>query len=59
MDDEVVNSTRLDRGSHVVEAPSEGGLFFGGVPPEISIGGMAGSSQALKGCIQDVIINNM
>ena len=59
VDDQNINSTRLDRGSHVIEAPSEGGLFFGGAPRDINIGGMVGSSQPLKGCIQDVIINNM
>ena len=58
MDDAAVNSTRLGRGSQVVSGPDFGGLYFGGSPPGIDIVSMVGSSMPLKGCIQDVIVNN-
>lgn len=58
VDDREVNATRLDRGSQLVEGPDTGGLYFGSVPEGINISTMVGSSRALKGCIQDVIVNN-
>ena len=58
VDDIEVNSTRLERGNQVVEAPNEGGLYFGGVPPDLDVGHMVGSTRPMKGCIRDVIVND-
>lgn len=58
VDDREVNATRLDRGSQVVSGPDTGGLYFGGVPEDIDVISMVGSSRALKGCIRDIIVNN-
>lgn len=58
VDDAEVNTTRLDRSSQVVVGPDTGGLYFGGVPDDIDIVSMVGTSRPLKGCIQDVIVNN-
>ncbi|XP_050712288.1 laminin subunit alpha-1-like isoform X2 [Eriocheir sinensis] len=58
VDDAEVNATRLDRGSQVVVGPDTGGLYFGGVPEDLDIVRMVGSSRPLKGCVRDVIVNN-
>ncbi|KAL7642435.1 UNVERIFIED_CONTAM: hypothetical protein RMT77_006996 [Armadillidium vulgare] len=58
VDDQNINSTRLDKGSHIFEAPDTGGLYFGGSPTDIDVKTIVGSSKPLRGCIKDVIINN-
>ena len=58
VDDLDVNSTRLERGSQAIASPTAGGLFFGGTPPDVDAGGMAGAVEPLRGCISDVIIND-
>ncbi|KAK3855199.1 hypothetical protein Pcinc_038380, partial [Petrolisthes cinctipes] len=58
VDDLEVNTTRLDRGGNVVTGPDTGGLYFGGMPEDLRVGAMLGSSRPLKGCIRDVIVNN-
>ena len=58
VDDAEVNTTRLDRSSQVVSGPDTGGLYFGGVPENIDIVSLVGSSRPLKGCVRDVIVNN-
>ena len=62
IDDELSDSSRIVSGSSRISVSGggaeEGGLYFGGVPPEIDIGGRAASTIPFQGCISDIIINN-
>ncbi|KAF2361238.1 Laminin G domain [Trinorchestia longiramus] len=58
VNDQAVNTTRLDRRGVIVQGPRQGGLYFGGVLPGLDIVAMVGSTAPFKGCIRDVIVNN-
>lgn len=58
LDDEEESEIRLSRGTKGITSPSTGGLFFGGVKPNINIGNMAASHQPFIGIIQDAVFND-
>ena len=58
VDDAEVNTTRLDHSTQVVVGPNTGGLYFGGVPENLDIVTMVGTSRPLKGCVRDIIVND-
>ncbi|XP_063877309.1 laminin subunit alpha-1-like isoform X1 [Scylla paramamosain] len=58
VDDAEVKTARLDRSSQVVVGPDTGGLYFGGVPENLDVVSMVGTSRPLKGCVRDIIVNN-
>ena len=37
---------------------SQGGLYVGGIPPNVDAKNMAASLDPLKGCLSDLIINS-
>lgn len=47
----------MARGTKDIEAPSEGGLYLGGLPSGMSLKGMAGTKEPLKGVIRDAVFN--
>ena len=58
MSDVVVATGQLPRRSGTVQAPEEGGLFLGGVPPELSSALSISAPPAFDGCISDVIFGD-
>nr|XP_018899369.1 PREDICTED: laminin subunit alpha-1 [Bemisia tabaci] len=59
VDDTTDSSATLPRGSLNIKVPGDaGGLFFGGIPPDINTTGLAVSDEPLIGTIKDAIFNN-
>ncbi|XP_064486467.1 laminin subunit alpha lam-3-like [Ornithodoros turicata] len=58
VDDEEIAQDRLPKGSSEVEAPSHGGLFFGGVRSGIAIGSQAATREYFMGTIKDAVFND-
>ena len=56
--DVVVAEGQLPRRSGTVQAPESGGLFLGGVPPELASALSITPPAAFDGCISDVIFGN-
>lgn len=56
IDDEPMGTIQLN--SEVISAPASGGLYFGGVPPELIADKMVASDAYFKGTIKDAIFNN-
>ncbi|XP_043229158.1 laminin subunit alpha-2-like isoform X2 [Amphibalanus amphitrite] len=56
--DIVVATGQLPRRSGTVQAPESGGLFLGGVPPELSSALSTPAPPAFDGCISDVIFGD-
>lgn len=57
IDDNEAGSTRLPKGITRIEVLPDTGLFMGGVPDGVNVGTSASTSQALQGCIRDVVLN--
>lgn len=57
LDDSEIGASRLAKGTRDIEAPTEGGLYLGGCPKRITLRGMAGTKESLKGIIRDLVIN--
>ncbi|XP_023215489.1 laminin subunit alpha-1-like [Centruroides sculpturatus] len=58
VDDKEIGNIRMPKGSKTIEAPDEGGLFFGGVPEEVFIGNRTATREPFKGVIKDAIFND-
>lgn len=56
LDDQPMGTIQL--GADSIAAPNEGGLYFGGVPPELIVDEMAASDSYLTGTIKEAIFNN-
>ena len=57
LDDQEIGASRLTKGTRDIDAPVDGGLYLGGVPRRISLKGMVGTKESLKGIIRDLVIN--
>lgn len=57
LDDVEIGTSRLVKGTRDIDAPGEGGLFLGGLPRSMTLRGMAGTKESLKGIIRDIVIN--
>ncbi|XP_054153012.1 laminin subunit alpha-2-like [Oppia nitens] len=57
LDDKEIGTTRLARGTKDIDAPTTGGLYLGGLPQGMSLKGMAGTKESLKGVIRDAVFN--
>lgn len=57
LDDVEIGASRLAKGTRDIEAPLEGGLFLGGLPRSMTLRGMAGTKEPLKGVIRDFVLN--
>ncbi|KAI1284885.1 Laminin subunit alpha-2 [Halotydeus destructor] len=57
LDDVEIGASRLAKGTRDIEAPDEGGLFLGGLPSAMTLRGMAGTREPLKGVIRDFVLN--
>lgn len=57
LDDVEIGASRLAKGTRDIEAPTDGGLFLGGLPKSMTLRGMAGTKESLKGVIRDFVLN--
>ena len=57
LDDVEIGATRMVKGTRDIEAPPDGGLYLGGLPRTLTLRGMAGTKESLKGVIQDFVFN--
>lgn len=57
LDDLELGNTRLPKGANSIEAPTEGGLYLGGLPSGLTLNGRAGTRESLNGVIRDLVFN--
>jgi len=58
LDDTDIGTTRMPKGTREIDAPGDGGLYLGGLPPSLSLRGMAGTRESLaNGTIRDFVVN--
>lgn len=57
LDDAEVASSRLVRGTRIIEAPVHGGLYLGGLDDHMTLQGMAGTRERLIGTIGDFVFD--
>lgn len=57
LDDVEIGNSRLAKGSNTIEAPTEGGLYLGGLPSALTLNGRAGTRESLRGVIRDLVYN--
>ena len=58
VDDELVGSAVLSPGgTDINNLTPDGSLYLGGVPQGMDITGKAASTQPIRGCLSDVILN--
>lgn len=57
LDDVEIGASRLAKTTRDIEAPEDGGLFLGGLPAHMTLRGMAGTKEQLKGVIRDFVFN--
>lgn len=58
IDDEEVSHLRLPKGIRDIEATTEGGLYFGGIPHDLEIDSDIATRSYFSGTIKDAIFNN-
>lgn len=57
LDDKEFGTSRLPKGASTIEAPTEGGLYLGGIPSTLTLNGRAGTREPLRGVIRELVFN--
>ena len=55
LDDTEIASSRLVKHTGVIEAPSKGGLFIGGIAPHLNVNDRVGTRESLRGVIRELV----